>query len=99
MKPYLRLLFFALLGLLFVSAAFASDDTSSLTNITGISLQTQLYITWATIAFKYLSEFYSAVRCGGGLRRILLAFWFGENLPKVVAQDYKAELTTPAATP
>lgn len=46
------------------------------------------------VAFKYLAEFYSSVRAGGGLKRIVMAFWFGEQLPKVVAQDYHAELDT-----
>jgi len=70
-----------------------------LTQITGIDVQTQLYITWGTIAIKYLAEFYSSVRSGGGLRRIIMSFWFGENIPKVVANDYKNELTTDKIIP
>ena len=61
------------------------------TDLTGIPLQYQVYITWGLIASKYLAELYSSVRAGGGLKRIVMAFWFGEQLPKVVAQDYKAE--------
>lgn len=63
------------------------------TDLTGIPLQYQVYITWGVIAFKYGAEFYSSVRAGGGLKRIIMAFWFGEQLPKVVAQDYKNELS------
>jgi hypothetical protein len=62
------------------------------TDLAGIPLQYQLWITWAGIAAKYLCELWSSVRAGGGLRRILLSFWFGENLPRVVAEDYRKEL-------
>jgi hypothetical protein len=62
------------------------------TDLTGIPLQYQVYITWGVIAVKYLAEFYSSVRAGGGMKKIIMAFWFGEQLPKVVAQDYKDEL-------
>lgn len=44
------------------------------------------------VVAKLLGEAYSAVRKGGGLRRIILSFWFGENVPKPIADDYKAEL-------
>jgi len=64
-------------------------------DLTGIPVQYQIYLTWAIIAFKYLSEFYSAVRGGGGLKRILTSFWLGENLPAPVAKDYAQELTQP----
>jgi hypothetical protein len=64
-------------------------------DLMGIPVQYQVYATWGVIAAKYLSEFYSSVRAGGGLRRILMAFWFGEQLPKVIAKDYEKELTTP----
>lgn len=67
--------------------------------ITGLNVQQQLYVTWGTIAIKYLAEFYSAIRSGGGLKRIIMSFWFGENIPKVVAKDYAAELTTENKTP
>jgi len=62
------------------------------TDLTGVPLQYQVYITWILIASKYLAELYSSVRAGGGLRRIVMAFWFGEQLPKVVAEDYRKEL-------
>lgn len=64
------------------------------TDFSGIPTQYQLYITWAVLAFKYLSEFYSSVRAGGGMKRIILSFWLGENMPKVVVDDYKKELNT-----
>lgn len=44
------------------------------------------------IVLKLVSEFYSSARNKGGLRKILLSFWFGENLPRVVAEDYKKEI-------
>lgn len=59
-----------------------------------VPIKYQMLATWAVIGTKYLSELYSSVKNGGGLKRIVMAFWFGENLPKVVAQDYKAELNT-----
>jgi hypothetical protein len=45
---------------------------------------------------KWLAELYSAVVNGGGLKRIVCAFIYGENVPKVIAKDYKAELNTSA---
>ncbi len=65
--------------------------------LSGVPLQQQVYLTWAFIAVKYLAEFYSSVRAGGGMRRIIMSFWFGENLPRVVAEDYKKELSTEPA--
>ncbi len=75
------------------------NDDSILTNITGLTTQQQLYITWGTLAFKYLSELYSSVRAGGGLKRIIFSFWLGEGLPKVIADDYKHELATTPILP
>lgn len=69
------------------------------TDLTGIPVQYQVYITWGVIAAKYLAEFYSSVRAGGGLRRIIMSFWFGETIPKAIADDYKAELTTKPILP
>lgn len=68
------------------------------TDLTGIPLQYQVYLVAATVAFKYLAELYSSVRAGGGLKRILMSFWFGETIPKVIADDYKKELAD-AITP
>jgi len=68
------------------------DNTNDLA---GIPLQYQVYITWGVVAAKYLSEFYGSVRNGGGLKRILTSFWLGEQTPKVIADDYKKELSTP----
>ncbi len=65
------------------------------TDLTGIPLQYQVYLTWCVILVKYLSEFYSSVRAGGGMKRIFMAFWFGEQLPREVAQDYQKELSAP----
>ncbi len=76
-----------------------NDADSVVTQITGLTTQQQLYVTWGTIGFKYLSELYSSVRAGGGLKRIIFSFWLGEGLPKVVADDYKTELTTTPILP
>lgn len=70
------------------------DPTSLMTSLTGLSTQQQLYATWITIGLKYLSELYSAVRAGGGLKRIIFSFWLGETVPKVIADDYRHELKT-----
>lgn len=59
-----------------------------------VPVKYQVAFMFVTLATKWLAEFYSTVRNGGGLRRIVMSFWFGENLPKVVAQDYKQELNT-----
>ena len=69
-----------------------------LTELTGLSVQQQLYATWGTIAMKYLAEFYSSVRSGGGLKRIIMSFWFGESIPKAIADDYKKELSDKPTT-
>lgn len=63
--------------------------------IAGIPLQYQIYAVVAAQVLKYGAELYSSVRAGGGLRRIIMAFWFGEQLPKCVAEDYKKELSNP----
>lgn len=62
-------------------------------DLTGLTPATQLHIVQAYILLKLGGQLYSAIRSGGGLKRIISAVWFGENLPKPVAQDYKAELS------
>lgn len=74
------------------------DDTL-VSHLTGLTTQQQLYVTWGMLAVKYLAELYSTVRNGGGMKRIIMAFWFGENLPSVVATDYKKELETAPILP
>ena len=69
------------------------------TDLSKIPIQWQLWATWFFIAIKYGAEGYSAIRGGGGLKRIIMAFWFGENVPKVIAQDYKEELNTTPPVP
>jgi hypothetical protein len=49
---------------------------------------------WLAFGAKLAAELYSSVRAGGGLKRILCSFWFGEQLPKPIAEDYKQELST-----
>lgn len=46
----------------------------------------QLHIVTAYVGFKAVSELYSSVRAGGGLRKIILSFWFGEQTPTVSTQ-------------
>lgn len=52
-----------------------------------------------TMALKWLAELYSTIRNGGGLKRVLMSFWFGEQTPKVIANDYKEELATKSIIP
>lgn len=61
---------------------------------TFIPVKYQTLIIAFTVFGKLFSEFYSSIRAGGGLRRIIMSFWFGEQVPKVVAQYYKQELST-----
>lgn len=70
-------------------------ELPDISQITGLTVQQQLIATWITIGLKYLGEFYSTVRAGGGLKRIFMSFIYGEQLPKVIAEDYKQELSTP----
>lgn len=98
MKPHTLLRWLPLLGLSLISAPFLLAQDSAIPGmetLAGLSVQQQLYLTWALQGFKYLSEFYSSIRNGGGLKRIFVSFWLGENLPKVVATDYSKELSTP----
>lgn len=94
------LLVFLFTAVVLAAGAFAQDAAAagvpgSELGLLGLSTTTQLHIMMAGIAFKYLSEFYASVRNGGGLRRIILSFWFGEAVPKVIADDYKKELSNP----
>lgn len=53
----------------------------------------------AVLIVKLLAEAYSSIRAGGGLKRVLMSFWFGEQIPKVIANDYKPELSKPPFPP
>ncbi len=50
------------------------------------------------LAIKFAGQAYAAIINGGGLKRIICAIWFNENVPKVIAKDYKAELSTTLVT-
>jgi len=63
-----------------------------------VPIQYQVYVIVGGIAIKYIAELYSAVRAGGGLRRIIMTFWFGEQVAPVIAADYKVELNTSKPT-
>ncbi len=61
--------------------------------MTGLSVQQQLYFTWAITGGKMLAEFSSSVRTGGGLKRILLSFWYGEQAsPEIVEKVVEQKL-------
>jgi len=84
------------LSLMLAVPAMAQDTAaSSPSGIPGLSVKQSLYVTWHMIGAKYLAELYSSVRAGGGLKRIVMAFCYGEQLPRVVAEDYKKELSHP----
>lgn len=53
-----------------------------------------LYLAFAA---KLAAELYSSVRAGGGMKRILCSFWFGEQAPKAITEDYKKELSAPVS--
>ncbi len=100
----MKILIFILAALSLAVVAFGQDvaqvgEGSALTALTGLSPQKQIYATWAVILFKYLSEFYGSVRAGGGLKRAIMSFWLGDTVPRVIAQDYKAELSNPPFPP
>ena len=57
--------------------------------ITKIPVQHQLYALEAYLILKLLGQFIGAVRGGGGLRRILLSLWYGDTVPKAIAQDVR----------
>lgn len=91
---------FLLLSCVLVAVAHATEvvatsvpSTDGVTDFLNTPFQ-ELQLNGLTliVVAKLLGEAYSAVRKGGGLRRIILSFWFGENVPKPIADDYKAEL-------
>lgn len=51
------------------------------------------------LVLKYGAEFYSSIVAGGGIKRIACSFIYGENVPKVIATDYKEELNTAKPKP
>lgn len=69
-------------------------EESILTGLTGLTPQQQIYVTWLVMICSALGKLYSSITNGGGLKKIFTRLWLGENLPKVVADDYKAELET-----
>lgn len=70
-------------------------DPSSIPDLAGLPPKLQLHLLTLYIVAKAAGALYSSIRSGGGMKRILTAFWLGENLPKVVAADYKQALSTP----
>jgi hypothetical protein len=69
------------------------------TDLTGIPVQYQVYIMCGIAVARFLSQWASSVRKGGGLRHGLLSIWFGENVPPVIAKDYHKELFPNKHTP
>ena len=70
-------------------------DFTSAPDLSGFPTQIQLHLLTLYIVAKAIGALYSSIRNGGGLKRIMTSFWLGENLPKPVNQDYKAELSKP----
>ena len=65
-----------------------------------VPVKYQTAILGSGLILKWLSELYSSIKSGGGLKRIIMSFWFGEQTAKVITDDYKTELTTkPVVTP
>lgn len=95
MKTLMLFVIFAFTACLALAVGDASTGNRDLDGaIAGIPLQYQIYITWAVVGFKLLAELYSSVRAGGGLRRILVSFWLGEQAPKSVV-DAAQKMTRP----
>lgn len=55
----------------------------------------QLKLLEGLVLLKLAGQAYSAIRTGGGLKRIFMSLWCSENVPKPIANDYKAELSKP----
>ncbi len=64
-----------------------------------VPVKYQTAILGSGMIIKWLSELYSSIKSGGGLKRIIMSFWFGEQTPKVITDDYKAELKTTPVIP
>ena len=62
-------------------------DPSSIPSIPGIPEKLQLHILTAIVIFKLLGQLYSSVRTGGGLKLIVLRFWYGENVPPTTTHE------------
>lgn len=75
------------------------DATSVLTQATGLTPQQQLYLTWVVMGLSFLGKLYGAAVAGGGIRAIVLRVWYGQNIPKAIAEDYHAELNQKADAP
>lgn len=65
------------------------------TDLTGIPQQFQIYGLYAMAIIGIAGKILGALTNGGGLKNILLNAWQGKAVPTPIAQDYKAELTTP----
>jgi hypothetical protein len=102
MKRFISFLF-GVVMLFSCAALYAGDFSSDFAPIANSSINNiQLNMVTVGLLLRVAGELYSSIRGGGGLRRILTNFWFGENIPKVIAQDYKQELDTkqpPSPTP
>lgn len=55
-------------------------------------------VKWLFI-LRVLAEAYSALRSGGGIVGIYRGVVYGENMPKVVTQDYAKELNLSTEKP
>lgn len=71
------------------------DPTSIATQLTGLTPQQQIYVTWVVMIFGMIGKLLGALGSAGGLRGILMRAWSGTSVPRPIAEDYKEELKTP----
>lgn len=64
-------------------------DASDLPDLSKIMpLQLQVYMVYAFVLIGMTGKLLGGLRSGGGLRRMILGAWYGENIPPIVALDY-----------
>jgi hypothetical protein len=68
-------------------------------DLSGLSDHAKLNLALGYLGVKAAGSFYSSVRTGGGLVRIVKSFFLGENLPAPVAKDYHEELKSQPTPP
>lgn len=103
MKTIIRI-FFLLLPFWLVPFAIgqqlSSDGAGGVPPGLGFLEKLQLNGVTAMVVIRAIGELYSSIRAGGGLIGIWRALLYGQNVPKPILQDYKAELaSTPPPPP
>ena len=94
-----NILFTALLAIVCINVLRAQDASAPTATLLGLTEQQQIYLLIAERVLKYIGEIYSSIKAGGGLKRIIMSVWFGEQTPKVILEDYKKELETTPVLP